>query len=137
MNRTTSKSDRIASPGKTEEAPSTSTPSPQVDYKGAIKRLGGDHSLFLEFINIFDEDAPELVREIETAFEQNDAENLKRHAHALKGLAMNFGAKDFVNCVADIERAGMENDIAGAASLVTDLPNGYRQLHDELDTHRT
>ena len=130
MNRTTSNSDQIASPGNTEAASS------QVDYKAAIKRLGGDHSLFLEFISIFDEDAPKLVRKIETAFEQKDTENLKRQAHALKGLAMNFGAKDFVDCVADIERAGSENDLSGAAPLVADLPDGFRQLHEELAAHR-
>ena len=136
MNRTTARNDQPASPAAPTSDGLPASSSSQVDYKAALKRLGGDHSFFLELVKIFEEDAPNLIGEIKEAYQQDDAENLKRHAHALKGLALNFSADDFVKSVADIEKAGRENSVAAASPQVADLTAGYQRLFDELSTYR-
>lgn len=55
------------------------------DRKTALEQMGGDEELMVELVELFLEDLPERLQEIEAALAAGDAEALSRAAHTLKG----------------------------------------------------
>lgn len=62
------------------------------DRKTALEQMGGDEELMVELVEVFLEDLPERLQEIEAALAAGDAETLSRAAHTLKGSVGNFAA---------------------------------------------
>jgi CheY-like chemotaxis protein len=107
-----------------------------IDYRGALERLGGDESLFCDIVRLFDRDAPELLRRIRTCISENDAAELQRAAHSLKGLAANFGAKDAMDSAYRLEQMGKSLSLDGAENGATDLENEVARLDQALSPYR-
>lgn len=98
----------------------------------ALGRLGGDLTLFREFACIYLEDSPAMIRDVLSAAESRDSGKLERSAHALKGLASNFGARPFVDLVRQIEQAGKSNELDGLKVDLSRLSQLHKQLCEEL-----
>ena len=62
------------------------------DYAGSLRRMGNDHLLFQEMIVLLQEDAPLYLATIHVSAAAGDYPALRRAAHTLKGLVLNFGA---------------------------------------------
>ena len=107
-----------------------------IDYRGALKRLGGDPGLFRDVIRLFDEDAPVLLATIRSAIDQEDFEDLQRAAHSLKGLAANFGARKAVASAQRLERLGKTRSLNHVAETLTDLENEVVRLDHALTPYR-
>ena len=110
-------------------------PKKLLELESALKRLGGDKELFKEFVEIFFEDSPELIKGIEDGLNVSDARAVEKSAHALKGLASNFGAKDFVDVSSEIEKAGREGSLAELPKDFKKLQRLYEKLCGELKVH--
>ena len=67
-----------------------------VQHEELLDRVGGSHELLVEVIDLFLEDAPQLLSTIREAVGRGDADGVRRGAHALKGSAGNFGASTLV-----------------------------------------
>ncbi len=104
-----------------------------LDLEGSLNRLGGDQDLFREFVEIFREDAPGLLKSLVQSVKANDAGELERSAHALKGLISNFGAIRCVEVAQQIENAGKEKKIQSAEPILKPFQELYRRLWSELD----
>jgi CheY-like chemotaxis protein len=104
-----------------------------VDVDSALQRLGGNLELFHELIACFQDDAPQLLSTIETAFDARDAESLQRAAHSLKGLALNFGANDLVAAAARLESLGADGDISSAQDGLAATKGELDRLRSELE----
>jgi HPt (histidine-containing phosphotransfer) domain-containing protein len=65
---------------------------PIFDYAGSLRRMGNDPALFQEMAMLLGEDAPQYLAAIREATEKEDYPSLRRAAHTLKGLVLNFGA---------------------------------------------
>ena len=74
------------------------------DLHEAMDRLEGDQELLLELIELFFEQSPMLMSEIQSAIERSDADQLYKAAHSLMGSASNFAA------IAAFEAAFESND---------------------------
>lgn len=98
-----------------------------LDLDGALRRLGNDRDLFCEFVGFFEEDAPKLMAQFESAISQTARDTLERSAHSLKGLASNLGA----DAVSDV--AGRAEKLARSGHL-TDCQNLLPELRQELET---
>ncbi|QDU26864.1 Hpt domain protein [Anatilimnocola aggregata] len=61
------------------------------DYAGSLRRMGNDRGLFQDMILLLREDAPEYLKVIHQSYHAQDYPSLKRAAHTLKGLVLNFG----------------------------------------------
>lgn len=110
------------------------------DYAGSLRRMGNDHSLFLEMIGLLKEDAPQYIAAIHASAASHDFPTLKRSAHTLKGLVMNFGATRAVlaavfleNLAATAERDAAEENNFPAA--ISELVDALRELQTALDDH--
>ncbi len=106
-----------------------------LDLDSALKRLGGDQELFKEFVAIFLEDAPGMMKEIEDGLNGNDAGAVEKSSHALKGLVSNFGAKECVDVSLKLEKAGREGDLSKSPKDFGKLQTLYETLCAELKEH--
>jgi signal transduction histidine kinase/DNA-binding response OmpR family regulator/HPt (histidine-containing phosphotransfer) domain-containing protein len=89
-----------------------------LDKAGLLDRVDGDLDVLHELVQLFLEDSPRLVAEIQTALAAQDAERLKRAAHALKGSAGNFGAKATVAAALRLEKLASNGTLTGAVQTV-------------------
>ncbi|MES1168217.1 MAG: Hpt domain-containing protein [Oleiharenicola lentus] len=86
-----------------------------------LRELNPDDPNFLrELIDLFLEDFPARVDEIERALATKDAVLLTRAAHTIKGSSGNFGAASLSRVAMEMEQQGKSSSFdAAAASLVS------------------
>ena len=80
------------------------------------------------------EDAPALIKEIDTALNAADASALQQNSHTLKGMLLNFGAKQCVEAELALEKAGRASEIGNAEEDYEKLLVSFEALRDELET---
>ena len=61
---------------------------PLLEYENSLARLSGDKELFDEFVEIFFDDSPDMLSRLFKAVEQDQAAELAKAAHALKGCLL-------------------------------------------------
>jgi len=74
-----------------------------------LTRVGGDRELLVAISRLFVDDAPTHLARIQHAIETQDADGLRRAAHALKGAAANFEAASVVAAARALEDIGRDN----------------------------
>ncbi len=98
----------------------------------ALDRVGGDRELLEEVAQLFLDDYPNSVAEIEQALAAGDARGVERGAHTLKGAVSNFGADSVVETALALEMAGRAGDLTTAPEQFMRLNARLSALHDEL-----
>jgi two-component system, sensor histidine kinase and response regulator len=107
-----------------------------LDTQALLTELGGDAQLFGEVTDLFTTDSPRLLSAIREAVLGRDARALEHAAHALKGSASNFKAKDAVAAAAKLERMGSSADLTGADAAWADLERAMARLLSSLAVYR-
>jgi two-component system sensor histidine kinase/response regulator len=114
-------------------AQSVSTPSPSEKIvwgrAGALERLGGDEDLLREVCRIFLDESPNMLRKLQEAIVDTDAEAVMRAAHSLKGELGYLGAPEAAQAARGLEDMGHEKNLSRAPEL-------FRLLERELATLR-
>jgi CheY-like chemotaxis protein len=107
--------------------------SPVIDLKkfGEFRdAMGAD---FLgEILVVFNEDAPELLRNLQQALDGNDAELFRRAAHSLKSNSAAFGALTLAELARELEMLGKEGKLAGAGEKVARAAAEYQRVQQAL-----
>ena len=98
------------------------------DLSKALDVVDGDKEFFSEIVNLFLEDLPENVAQIREAIDKNDASELERAAHSLKGSVGNFGAKRAFEEAYRLEVLGKEGRIDEADGTFAELEEGLKKL---------
>ena len=100
------------------ETSPANTPAPVADdvinKESMLRAFDHDWEFFQEAVDMFLEDYPPMVDSIRQAVQETDAENLKRNAHALKGMLGNFQATTAAKAALILEEMGRENSLDGA-----------------------
>lgn len=116
--------------------PEQPTPSP-ID-PAALANLqtiaGGDLGFVAEIVQMFNEDTPPHLDELDSAAAAGDATRLAKVAHGLKGSASNFGAAYFRTLTERIEHLAKTGDLATAPAAIADLRNEYARVISALDS---
>ena len=99
-------------------------PSDVFDLAGTLKRLGGDRGLLSDLIKMFLEDSPGLFDRMAGGLASKRCSQIQHAAHALRGLASNFGASALIRTLQAIE------DSANQGKL-DDLPGLIEQAQSE------
>ncbi|CAK9099568.1 Sensor protein GacS [Durusdinium trenchii] len=107
-----------------------------IDYKASLARLGGDEDLFLELVQLFEEDAPSLLDDIDAGVAKREDEQVARAAHSLKGLASNFGAQAAIEAALEVETAGRSAEWNGIHAKVTSLRGAISQVTEALKDYQ-
>ena len=116
---------------------------PQIIDEGALDRLSewGGEELIERMIRIFLDHAPTRVEEIRSGVETGEIGETEKGAHSLKSSAGNLGAVGLRDVCARVEDLAADGDLHGAADLVQDVEERYREasevltsILDELET---
>jgi len=94
---------------------------PVFDHAAALKHSGGDRHLLTEVVALFRADYPGSLRQIESAIQTNDAEQLRLAAHALKGALATIGSPAGREGAFKLEQMGRTGEVDGAAEALTAL----------------
>jgi two-component system, sensor histidine kinase and response regulator len=97
-----------------------------------LARLGGDHALAIEMIDIFAAESPRMMTSLRAAIEANDAEAVQRAAHNLKGSVSVFGGRPATRSALALEGMGREKNLAGARFAVITLEREVERLNRAL-----
>lgn len=100
-------------------------PIPTINKDEVLARLGGDEELLYEIVQMYFEDYPALVAQMEQAIADGSAATLTRAAHDLKGLLSNFSSPKVTAAAQAVEQVGKLNQLV-------DAPARLQTLCDEL-----
>ena len=111
---------------QTSHLPSPSSePSPPPEYH-VIVLLVDDH----ELTDLFFDGAPKHIAGINQHI--NDPPNLALHAHSLKSISLNLGAKRMVQLAGKLEEMGNGGILVGAPHVSSELETVFNQTKDKL-----
>ena len=113
------------------------TPAVDAEIIAALKDLNPDDPNFLrELIDMFLQDVPERLAEIESALAKQDAALLTRAAHTIKGSSSNFGAAGLMKVSLEMEHQGKEAAFAAAAATLPALKAEFAVVTEALKQFR-
>jgi signal transduction histidine kinase/HPt (histidine-containing phosphotransfer) domain-containing protein len=87
-------------------------------------------SMLQELIGLFLDNAPQRLAQISQSI--NDAPMLAFHAHALKSMSLNLGAKRVVELSQKLEDLGRTRNIHSASALLKELESAFGQTKAQL-----
>jgi two-component system sensor histidine kinase/response regulator len=119
-----------------EELSTMSDPAPIpnncIEVIPLLDRIDDDRALLAELAEIFRKDYPNNLQAAQRAIDLQQAADLERVGHALKGSLGNFSAIDASALAAELEAIGRSADLSGAQTvldrLVLELGNVMRAL---------
>ncbi len=88
----------------------------------------GNVELVQEVLRQFETRTPEEIEAIEKALQLQDAEQIARLAHRLRGTSATISAEGLTRAAADLEDVGRQGRLA-------DLPAGIEHLRDEWERY--
>jgi HPt (histidine-containing phosphotransfer) domain-containing protein len=104
----------------------------RIDHEAALARAGDSEELLGELAQMFIEQRPGLVSEIQGALEKKDATGLRRAAHTLKGSVSLFGAREATRLAAELERMGKEGSFEESEAALRALEAELAEVEAEL-----
>lgn len=99
-----------------------------------IRALAGEGSenLLNQIIEIFLNDMPEKISQLEQAHQQQDLGNLRAIAHSMKSASANLGAMRVSALFKELENAGRSNEPEDVPVLLERLNREYKTLEPFL-----
>jgi len=82
--------------------------------------MGADY--IVEVIQVYFEETPQLLADLQQALEKQDCETFRRSAHSIKSTSNSFGALNFGAEAKELEMMGREGKLEGAAPKVGSSP---------------
>jgi CheY-like chemotaxis protein/HPt (histidine-containing phosphotransfer) domain-containing protein len=95
------------------------------DEASTLRRLDDDHDLLAEMIDLFLEEAPIQMAELNAALSRSDLLGLADAAHSIKGMAGHFCAENIIGLAASLEQSALK---ASAPAPADDAPDADFQL---------
>jgi HPt (histidine-containing phosphotransfer) domain-containing protein len=96
----------------------------------------GDREFKLQIIDIFLEDAPELLNKMQHGVESGNSSDLRLAAHTLKSNSVDFGAEVLRELCKNGETMGELGELDGAGELVSNVITEYKKLERVLKSLR-
>ena len=119
-------------PQEMASQPSFANPASLVNKEELLRRLDGNLDLMRIVISSFLADAPKSLGEIYSAVESNNAEDLYRLAHRLKGTVGNLSSEDVNRAALRLETIAKERDLSDAGEAYRELAGIIERLTPEL-----
>ena len=103
------------------------------DKHALLNRVGGDHDLLRELVQLFADDTPPLLEELRKAIRKKNAETLERSAHRLKGALNNLSATKAAELASRLEKMGQDKKFKDAAPTLTKLDDALKEVTASLN----
>lgn len=95
--------------------------------------MGSNASLYLtQLINIYLEDAPDLLQVMSTAVSQGDAAAMEQAAHTLKSSSASLGAITLSKLCVNLEKIGNSKTTTGASEIMSKIQSEYERVKAAL-----
>ena len=116
------------------EIPSQLPPALDPAALAALRELNpGDDSFFQDLIQIFLDDSPQRIAEIEQSLLKGDVRQLTLAAHSLKGSSSNFGAGRLRALSEQLELLGRQGPLGDAPGQLLALKNEFARVRTALE----
>lgn len=103
-----------------------------IDLSVALKRMGGNVELLAQVIGFFVDDAPGLLASLKAARAAGNGPEVKRAAHSLKGLVVNFDAEIAAAAALKVESLSSLSDSKAVDAAIRDLEEKIACLMEVL-----
>ena len=104
-----------------------------IDEAAALAALNGDRQLLCELAQIFVEDTPALLEEVEVALRQDQVDVARRLVHSLRGLSSTFFASPTTEIAKQLEEAASKGQINALRDGGLDrLKHAFHDLVEQL-----
>jgi len=91
-----------------------------------------DKEIVKEIIDIYIQEYPDRMTNLQKNIEEKDLENLYKNAHSLKGVTANFFDKETEDIARQLESKGKNEDDSGLEDLFQQLKVTSEKLVEEL-----
>ena len=98
---------------------------PAIDLDEVLERVQNDYELLLELFDIFETDYAHKKKELDSALQKRDFEQIKNISHSMKGAAGNISAQALFTICAGMEDAAEGKELDRIATLMADLEKQY------------
>ena len=98
----------------------------------ALESTGGDRALLEELIGVFLAAMPAWMQELESALARQDAGEVHRVAHTIKGAVDSCGAARAYDAAMVLERMGRAGDLSNARSVFGTLAREIDRVLPQL-----
>ncbi len=98
-----------------------------------LKELsGGDRQMLKDIILTYQVEMPEILADLKSGNEKNDAQKVSRMAHKAKSSFKMLGMETAFNSLLQIENKAKENQLAGVQKLIDVVQNQFDMAMKEL-----
>jgi HPt (histidine-containing phosphotransfer) domain-containing protein len=116
-----------------QEARFNNLKSERFDPESLWNRVDGDLDLLRELVELFGEEGPRMLAEIEMAIEAGSASDLEKASHKIKGSVLQFSARAAAAIALELEENGRLGSLAGAERLLKTLRQEIDLLQQTLN----
>jgi len=88
----------------------------------------GKPDLLQKIVTLFMNDSPGLLNMLREAIDQDDAEQVRMHAHRFKSGSANLGALQLAELCKQLEEMGRGNELGDALTLLTRVENEFKAV---------
>lgn len=99
-------------------------------------QLDGEPDVVTELIDLFLADTPHLIRSIRLDLDQGEVEELRQHAHALKGMCRNLGIVGMAGLLSVVERHAALGSLHETPEMVVQLEEMFDRVRQILESQR-
>ncbi|MBI1367016.1 MAG: response regulator [Planctomycetes bacterium] len=109
----------------------------KVNFELALEHLDGCHDIFLQVIDVFLQEAPQLLDTVRRSYESGDIPSLVRAAHSIKGTSRLFVASRASRAALRVEQLGREANGAQISEAIDELEQAVRDMMEQLRTYQS
>jgi len=103
-----------------------------IAYQFALERVAGDESFLEELLDLYFEDFPQKIEQLQMAIEQKNFELIRKLGHSLKGSSSTLSLTFLQEASFQMEMAGGDKDIVKANKALAFLKKEFKRLEDFL-----
>jgi HPt (histidine-containing phosphotransfer) domain-containing protein len=97
-----------------------------------LKAFDGDWNFLKEVVEVFIDDYPRLIDNLQQSLEEGDCDTFMRSAHSLKGMLINFRADTAAEIAFNLEKKGKAADLKGVRADVDRLATHISEVDNTL-----
>lgn len=103
-----------------------------LDIETTLTRLKGDKEFLTMLLQVFLDDLPSKLENLEQAIREQDIQSIARHAHSLKGACATIGAMSLQDSAFVMEKAARDEDLAVITDAFPELAGQADKLKIRL-----
>jgi HPt (histidine-containing phosphotransfer) domain-containing protein len=108
--------------------------SERFDPESLWNRVDGDMELLRELVEIFAQEGPRMLAQIQDAIAHGSASDLEKASHKIKGSVLQFSARGAAAAAHELEAMGRSGSVAGAEAILNKLRNEIDLLEGTLNS---